>query len=76
MVTDPNLPGGQRCPGGKLARPLLVLPGFAGYNIPWFEAARPMFSVVSDLAEADNLAITRLLSPSMSRHLSDAGDHG
>jgi hypothetical protein len=45
---------------------------FEGYQVACFRTARHAIFLVSDLAEGENLAVARLLAPSVYSHVSNA----
>jgi len=76
LVTDLSHPAGPGIAATRTlserGQPAMISSQFEGYQIVCFETAKHAVFIVSDLAEAENLAVARLLGPSVYNHVTDA----
>jgi hypothetical protein len=72
LVTDVGDSGeAERTTPPTVAQPqVIACSQFDGYQVSCFQTARHAVFVVSDMPEADNLALTRALAPSVYAHIS------
>ncbi len=75
LVTDLSSPGvgkGTKHSVGDGTQQVLACSEFEGYQVACFNTASHAIFLVSDLAEGENLAMARLLAPTIYRHVSNA----
>jgi hypothetical protein len=75
LVTElgtPNLGQGAKHPLSDGSQQVFACPEFEGYQVACFKTASHAIFLVSDLAEVENLAVARLLAPTVYSHVSNA----
>jgi hypothetical protein len=75
LVTDlstPELAEGTKHSSGDGTEQVFACPEFEGYQVACFKTASHAIFLVSDLAEGENLAVARLLAPTVYSHVSNA----
>jgi len=75
LVTDlarPVSPTGQATAEPNPQRQVISCSEAEGYQVSCFETARHAVFIVSELSETDNLAVARVLAPSVAKHLARA----
>jgi hypothetical protein len=71
-LSDPEVGSGTKHSVSHGTQQVFVCPEFEGYQVACFKTASHAIFLVSDLAQGENLAVARLLAPSVYSHVSNA----
>ena len=75
-LSDPEVGNGTKRSVSDGTQQVVACPEFEGYEVACFKTASHAIFLVSDLAQGENLAVARLLAPSVYSHVSNAeGPH-
>ena len=71
-LSDPEVGNGTKHSASDGTQQVFACPEFEGYQVACFNTGSHAIFLVSDLAEGENLAVARLLAPTVYSHVSNA----